>query len=1189
MKPPSLLLAALLSLSAPAAFAASITWGVPSSMTADTNVVTTGTLKYAYTWNNTARTVNGVPFAVAGTIAAPLTGTNITFSGFNTINQTAFTSNTAPFTSLSTAYKGLVLGAVYANTSGTTGTMTLQGLTVGTTYQVQVWASDPRSGTTVNRSTLLTSGGNTVTLDYNVGNVGGGVGQWVIGTFTADATTESFTASTGTANQINAIQLRTAPPATNKWGGDIDANWDDTTANFSGLTFLQANTGGTVDFSDTKASGVAVTNSNITIKTGGVTGAGALFSNATVPYTLNSADATGFTGSFGLSKSGTGNLTLAGPNTFTGDTNLTNGVLNVAHASALQNSTLNFTAGATGALNFLGITAASFGGLKGTAPLHLVNSASSAITLTAGSTNQSTTYSGAIDGAGSLVKSGTGTLTLSGAVTSAGGTTVTNGSLAIAGTHSAHLTVAGGTFTALNNAVSTTATGAFTQSAGFVLLDINSTGVDSLNVTGNVSFTGGTVALNPLSAPAINTPYTLLTYSGTLTGTPVILNPTRLAYSLDVGTGTNSAITITFTGAQASLIWSGAVDTEWSNSTKTNWLNASTPDRFYSFDNVLFDDAATQNLAVVIPAPAVVAGSVTVNSSVNAYSITGSPITGPGSLVKNGTSTLTLASLNTYTGGTTITGGAVTAGVVGSLGTGPVTNNGTLNLSNPGSATVSHSGIANSLSGTGTVNCAVSTGTATITFSGNNSAFVGTINAGTGAAAGAGKILINGVLGAAATVNALANSTIYVNLTATTQPATAYLHGGDTGETLGQLRIEGATWSGPVILAGDIFPLTDATVGANSGSGTISGNISEIGGARALIKGGAGTTVLTGTNSFSGATILNAGRLHLGSNQALGSSPDVTVKSATAVQLLNGVTITGKTIKLASNGAPSTDFNGGLQATPNGTATWDGPVVLNENLANTPRIGGGLGSKLTITGAIQNGLGTNLYISGGNGGLSDIAKACTVMLTGKSTYTGGTNIIRGILQLGITDALPITTILDVDSVTNVGDLSTFDMNGFNQQVSGLQDTATALLNSLIANTSSAPSTLTINNTALFTYEGLISGNVSIIKKGSSQQTLSGTNTRTGDTTVQEGILTLTTPTLADTSRVFLNNLGTLNLTHAATDTIDKLEINGIGQAAGEYGAVGSGAAHEIATITGTGKLLVITGSVNAAFTTWINN
>ena len=99
-------------------------------------------------------------------------------------------------------------------------TLTLGGLTNGTPYQVQVWANDSTGSLSgnaaLNPKTIFTAG-NTVTLDDNNLNAAGGLGQWVTGTFTADATSQNITITpdAGHLPVLNAFQLRVVPePAT---------------------------------------------------------------------------------------------------------------------------------------------------------------------------------------------------------------------------------------------------------------------------------------------------------------------------------------------------------------------------------------------------------------------------------------------------------------------------------------------------------------------------------------------------------------------------------------------------------------------------------------------------------------------------------------------------------------------------------------------------------------------------------------------------------------------------------------------------------------------------------------------------------------------------------------------------------------------------------------------------------------
>ena len=107
----------------------------------------------------------------------------------------------------------------------------------------------------------------------------------------------------------------------------------------------------------------------------------------------------------------------------------------------------------------------------------------------------------------------------------------------------------------------------------------------------------------------------------------------------------------------------------------------------------------------------------------------------------------------------------------------------------------------------------------------------------------------------------------------------------------------------------------------------------------------------------------------------------------------------------------------------------------------------------------------------------------------------------------------------------------------------------------------------------------------ITKLGSGTLTLSGANTYTGDTSIEAGTLSITSDFLADAADVYLTTGAIFDLDFAATDVIDSLYFDGISQAIGTYGAIGSGATYESAFFSGTGLLSVSTyvASDNADF------
>jgi autotransporter-associated beta strand protein len=119
-------------------------------------------------------------------------------------------------------------------------------------------------------------------------------------------------------------------------------------------------------------------------------------------------------------------------------------------------------------------------------------------------------------------------------------------------------------------------------------------------------------------------------------------------------------------------------------------------------------------------------------------------------------------------------------------------------------------------------------------------------------------------------------------------------------------------------------------------------------------------------------------------------------------------------------------------------------------------------------------------------------------------------------------------------------------------------------------------TLTLSGPANGEFGKVIPGSGGVTKTGAGTWTLSGANTYTGTTTVTQGILSLTSPSLALTSSVVIGSGGTLNLNFAGNDVVSALEINGSGPLAA--GAYNSSHPTYGSYFTGSGTLLVVNGS-----------
>lgn len=229
-------------------YGAPITWQTPVTTIAnsDAQVSKTYSYRWAYT-GGSAATVNTVAFSAG--LNQSINNANIQVAGFTGASTTAFNGGTSgTWNTLSTGYKAILTGAVYGQTPPAT--VTLKNLVVGGHYLVQIWVNDSRSLAAARTMDVTSSGGNSVTLDFNDSGALGGVGQFAIGTFTADAATQTFTITGNVSCQLNAIQLREegnslvwdaeASPDVN-W---ITANnWDPDKAPVAGDSVTFTNTG----------------------------------------------------------------------------------------------------------------------------------------------------------------------------------------------------------------------------------------------------------------------------------------------------------------------------------------------------------------------------------------------------------------------------------------------------------------------------------------------------------------------------------------------------------------------------------------------------------------------------------------------------------------------------------------------------------------------------------------------------------------------------------------------------------------------------------------------------------------------------------------------------------------------------------------------------------------------------------
>ncbi|TBN71293.1 autotransporter-associated beta strand repeat-containing protein [Salmonella enterica] len=867
-------------------------------------------------------------------------------------------------------------------------------------------------------------------------------------------------------------------------------------------------------------------------------GTGDITDNATLELNTGGDFDNVISGSGQVVKSGDKTLTLSGANSYTGGTTISGGTLVASNVEALGSG--DVTDNATLELNTSGDFANNIGGTGSvvksgdkTLTLSGANSYTGGTIISGGTLvatnvdalgtgdvidnatlelNTGGDFDNAISGSGQVVKSGDDTLALSGANSYSGATTISGGTLIAANVNALGTGAIDNRASLLLDASGQfTVTDLTTESGGNTEIGAGST-LQATTLTQKSDSTL-TINLDSNTADPVIHAASQVSLAGTLdiTGVGDVLDSDPASTDdLDTFTLIASDKTIagdfeklTVAGMDADLADFITVDGRIDDTGKQYELTTALT-WYADRDDAVTDAHGTFNLTNAD-------GSFAVNTVLENVDATLDPASATGwdgtSLIKQGAGTLILNAENTYTGGTTISGGTLVATNVDALGSGDVTDDATLELNTGGT-------FDNAISGSGQV---VKSGDETLTLSGTNTYSGGT--------------LISGGTLVASNVEALGTGDVTDNATLEMNTGGDFINNiGGTGR-VEKSGDDALTLSGSNTYTGGTT-INDGTLIATSvdalGSGDVTNNavlelntggdfINNIGGTGRVEKSGDETLTLSGSNTYTGGTLISGGTLVATNVEALGTG-DVTDNAVlelnTGGDFINNIGGTGRVEKsgddtLTLSGSNSytggTLISGGTLVATNVDALGSGDVTDNATL------------ELNTGGTFDNAIsGSGQVVKSGDE---------TLTLSGANSYTGGTLISSGTLVANDVNALGTGDVTD-NAVLELNTGGDFDnaISGSGQVVKSGDETLTlsgansytggTLISggTLVATSVEALGSGDVTDNAVLelntggTFDNAISGSGQVVKSGDKTLTLSGANSYTGGTTISGGTL-----------------------------------------------------------------------------------
>lgn len=300
---------------------------------------------------------------------------------------------------------------------------------------------------------------------------------------------------------------------------------------------------------------------------------------------------------------------------------------------------------------------------------------------------------------------------------------------------------------------------------------------------------------------------------------------------------------------------------------------------------------------------------------------------------------------------------------------------------------------------------------------------------------------------------------------------------------------------GDYVLTNDIPGTGAITNNGSAGTVTLAGNISGVG----VTMAGSGVMILSGSNSYTGGTLISSGSLQPAASSALGNpSAGCVVQSGGQLYISNNININGYALSLAATGP---DGSGALRKGGGGATTFGGLISLT---ADT-QIGVDANSTLNLTnGAGINAPAINVDLAGsGAGNISGPLNLTSGALTKDgsgtwtvaptNTYTGLTTINSGVLAISGTNALgPVSTFTPNYVTLNGGSLGVTTNVTFADGLRGF--TASGTIGGFSID---AGLTLVISNE--------ITGSGTLTKTGPGTLVLAGSNSFTGTLNIDSGI------------------------------------------------------------------------------------